>query len=166
MNISKYSFQEIRLITDNGTKIEILDIKNAIEIAKKAGLDLVLVDDSNSIPVCKLLNFDKLRFESRQRKKQQKKPVNINKIKEIRFHININQHDYEYKIERMIDFLNKGFKVKIVLIFRGREIVINKENGHEFVNRLIKKVENIALPEGKSTLNGRSIALMFRSVKK
>jgi translation initiation factor IF-3 len=153
------------LVDEHGKYVGVSNLREALVKAEVANLDLVLINESDNPVICKILNFDHLRYKQKQQKKQQKRGSSLNKIKEVRFHVNINDNDYACKIERIIDFLNKGYKVKICLLLRGRELVIHSNSVHEFIDKIAQRVINFAVPESKITSVGKSVFLVLKPIK-
>lgn len=133
-------------------------------MAEEAGLDLVVVAESASPPVCRILDFGKLLYEQKQKKKKQKKQQIIQKTKEVRFHVNIDDHDYNYKIEHAVKFLEKGYKVKLSLFFRGREAAY-KAQGFEIVKKAVEDVREYGKADKEPDLAGRVISVMVNPLK-
>jgi translation initiation factor IF-3 len=126
---------------------------------------LVVVAEKATPPVCKILDFGKLVYEQKQKKKSQKKTQTVQKTKEVRFRINIDDHDYETKVGHAIKFLGKGYKVKVSLIFRGREAA-HKDIGFEIVNRTLSSLVEHGKSDKAPVLSGRIISAMVSPIKK
>jgi len=154
----------VRLISDNGDQLGIVPKTKAFEIAKEAGLDLVVVAEKSAPPVCRVLDYGKLRYEQKQNLKKQKKNQHAQKLKEIRFRVNIDDHDYNYKVNHAKGFLEKGYKVKIALVFRGREAA-HKDIGFEIVNKTIEDLKEHGNADGKTVLSGRTISVSLNPIK-
>ncbi len=154
------------MIGDNGDQLGIVKVNDALEKAAEVGLDLVVVADKDqaNIPVCKILDFSKRCYAQKCKKKSQRKNQSVQKLKEIRFHVNTDTHDYNYKIIHAKEFLEKRNKVKINLMFRGREFA-HKIIGFELVDKIIEDLKEIGLPEGKSILAGKSITITLNPIK-
>lgn len=152
--------REVRTIGQNGDQIGVIPFKKALELAREARLDLVLVAGKTDPPVCRIINFGKLLYEQKKREKEQRRHQQAHKLKEIKFHVNIEKHDYEYKINHAVEFVKKGYKVKITLIFRGRELA-HKEFGLDILNRVIKDLEDYGLPENEPRLFGKNMVVFF-----
>jgi translation initiation factor IF-3 len=145
---------KVRLIDENGENVGVVGIREAQNCAKDAGLDLVEVSPNANPPVCKIIDYGKLLYDQ---KKKNKKNETKNKmeIKEIRFGISIDKHDLEIKAKKARGFIQKGWKVKLQVKFKGRE---NRtpEMGLELINELVKMVgEDIAKLENEPSRDGR-----------
>jgi translation initiation factor IF-3 len=132
----------------------------AFELAKNEGLDIVLVADNATPPVCRIMNFGKFLYEQRKKEKEQRKAQHTQKMKEVKFSANIDPHDYQIKLRHSVEFLEKGCKVKAVMMFKGRQLS-HKEIGFDIMKKVVKDLENIGIPEAAPKLIGRSIILNF-----
>lgn len=147
---------KIRLIGADGAQVGIVDTSKALEMAKSQGLDLVEVSPTAKPPVCRILNYGKFMYDEGKKSKSSK-PTSA-KLKEVKFRLNIDKHDYETKIRRGEYFLNKGFKLKITVMLRGREME-HKDLAFNIVTRSIKDLAQIGTPDIEPKLIGRNIAM-------
>ena len=113
---------EVRLISENGEQLGVLKLDDAIERAKDVGLDLIEVASNVNPPVAKILNYGKLKYEEKKKAQASKKKQHVVKIKEMRVRPRIDDHDLETKVSRGRKFLEDGCKLKVTLMFRGREM--------------------------------------------
>jgi len=134
-------------------------------MADEAGLDLVIVAEKADPPVCRVMDFGKLQYEQKKSLRLQKKHTHVQKVKEVKFRINIDPHDYGIKIKHALDFLGEGDKVKATLMFRGREMA-HKEIGFEVVNKVIEDIKEYGEAESTPKLLGRNIIVTFNPVTK
>lgn len=144
----------------DGTQLGIVELTNARETADSKGLDLVEVSPSSNPPVCKVMDFGKYRFEQSKKIKESKKKQSVVILKEMRLRPKIEEHDYQTKLRQTIGFLKKGYKVKITLRFRGREMA-HMDIGKEVVERMITDVDEVGNVENKPKLEGRQIVAML-----
>jgi translation initiation factor IF-3 len=114
---------EVRLIDQDGNQLGVVATREAIIKASDVGLDLVEVAPNVTPPVCKILDYGKLKYENQKKKSEARKKQKTIDVKEVKFRPNIEQHDYEVKMRAMRRFLEEGDKVKVTLRFRGREMV-------------------------------------------
>jgi translation initiation factor IF-3 len=128
--------------------------------AQNAGLDLVLVAERSDPPVCRIMDYGKLLFEQKKNLKSQRKRSLTQKVKEVKFHVNVDKHDYDYKIDHARVFLNKGNKVKITLTLRGREMA-HKEMAFELMTRITEDLKGIGKSEVTPKFQGRNITVPF-----
>lgn len=132
----------------------------AISAARRAGLDLVEVSPNANPPVCKILDFGKYRYELSKKDRESKKNTAATKVKELKFHINIDEHDYMVKMRHAEDFMMKGMKVKIAMVFRGREMM-HQEIGHKLVKRIIEDLLHVGSADNTPKLIGKAINIML-----
>ncbi len=118
----------------------------------------MLVADDSDPPVCRIMNFGKYRYERKRRGREQKKKQASHKSKEIKFHANIDPHDYGIKLNHIRGFLEKGHKVKVSLFFRGREMR-NTEHGMELMTKVVKDIADIGMAEAQPRRVGRNIGM-------
>jgi len=148
--------KEVQLIGENGEKLGIVSLSEALEKAEEKNLDLVLVAPNAKPVVCKIMNYGKYKFEQAKKEKEAKKKQKILEIKEIRVTPNIEEHDFGFKLKNLRKFLTDGNKVKITVRFRGREIN-NSKAGEVVLNKFIENLEDIATVEKKPKLEGRNM---------
>ena len=145
---------------ETNEKLGQMSIQDAMNLAKRRGLNLVEISANANPPVCKLLDYGKFRYEEEKRKKDSKKAPSLNKVKELKFHINISEHDYETKLRHAEGFMFKGMKTKILMQMRGREMV-HKELGVELMKRIRNDLTHVGLADFEPKLVGRSITMMM-----
>ena len=150
----------VLLIGVNGEQLGVVSYAKAKELAAAAGQDLVMVAERATPPVVRIMNFGKLCYEQKKNQKAQRKVSAAQKVKEVKFHINIDQHDYETKIKHVIDFFEKGARVKVTLALRGREMA-HQDMAYELMNRVTEELLPIAEPDGKPKMMGRNISVGF-----
>ena len=151
---------QVRLIGADGTQLGVVAYARAKELAVEAGEDLVLVSDTSNPPVVRIMNFGKLLYEQKKNQKAQRKNTIAQKLKEVKFHINIDQHDYETKINRAIDFIQKKFRLKVTLALRGREMA-HQDMAYELMEKVTADLSAHADADGKPKLLGRNISVNF-----
>lgn len=131
-----------------------------MDIAFEKKLDLVLVSPNLDIPVCKIMNYGKYKFEQSKKEKEARKKQKTLETKEIRVTPNIEQHDFEFKCKNARKFLEDGNKVKITVKFRGRELNYVKL-GEEALNQFVDNLSDIATPEKKPLLEGKNMFIIL-----
>ena len=129
------------------------------------GLDLVLVSENSEISVCRIMDYGKLRYEQKKKVKDQKKSSHKTKLKEVKFRVNIEKHDYDYKINHAVEFLSKGNKVKLTLMFRGREMA-HKDIGFDLITRVVEDLTEYSKSESMPKLMGRNITAVVSPLSK
>lgn len=142
-------YQEINLV---------LPTKKALAKAKELGLDLVEIAPNAEPPVCRIVDYGKYKYDQSKQKKAS--PKHVVKVKEIKFRVRIEQHDYNIKMTRAEDFLDEGDKLRIQLQFRGRENA-HKELGFELMQRVKEDLKTMAKVDIEPKLNGRQIVMMM-----
>jgi translation initiation factor IF-3 len=140
-------------------------LKDALTLAEEEGLDLVEIAANAEPPVCKIIDFNKFRYQQVKKEKESKKAQHQVKVKEVKFKPNIDEHDFLTKEKHSKEFLEKGFKVKITCVFRGREL-LHTELGEKVVQRLIEDLKDISIVETPSKLFGKSISTVLAPVSK
>ena len=148
--------KEVQLIGDNGEKVGVISLNEALEKAEEKNLDLVLVAPNANPPVCKIMNYGKYKFEQAKKEKEAKKKQKSFEIKEIRVTPNIEEHDFSFKSKNAKKFIQDGNKVKITVRFRGRE-VNNSKAGEVVLNKFIEDMSDIAVVEKAPKLEGRNM---------
>lgn len=152
--------KEVQLIGDNGEKLGILSLRDALDKAEEKKMDLVLVAPNGKPPVCKIMNYGKYKFEQAKKEKEAKKKQKVAEVKEIRITPNIEEHDFGFKAKNARKFIADGNKLKITVRFRGREIN-NSKLGEEVLNRFINELSDVASVDRKPKLEGRSMFIML-----
>ena len=148
--------KEVQLIGENGEKIGVILLNEALEKAEEKNLDLVLVAPQAKPPVCKIMNYGKYKFEQAKKEKEAKKKQKTLEIKEIRVTPNIEEHDFGFKAKNARKFLEDGNKVKITVRFRGRE-VNNSKAGELVLRKFIEALEDVSAVEKQPKLEGRNM---------
>ena len=156
-------FNEVRVITAEGSQLGILPIAKALEAAENADLDLVCISPNAVPPVCKIMDYGKFRFEKAKKEKEARKNQKVIDIKEVRLSLNIDTHDFETKINHARKFIGSGDKVKVSIRFRGREMA-HPEHGLTIMNRCSEALADCANVEKPAKLEGRQM-LMFLAPK-
>ena len=155
---------EIRCLRPDGSQLGILSLSEALRLAESAGLDLVEVNPNGSPPVCRIMDYGKFKYEEDRRKKEAKKRQNKVIVKEIKFHANVDENDYQVKLRNIKSFLSDGDKVRITLQFRGRENA-HKEIGEDVIARLKEDIKGFGNIEQEPKLMGRTISGLIGPVK-
>ena len=152
--------EKIRLIGPDGEQLGITSAEEGIRRAQDAGLDLVEVAPQAKPPVCRVMDFSKYKYEQEKKEKEAKKHQKRTRIKEIKFRPKIEEHDYQVKLKHAERFLARGDKVKVTLMFRGREMA-HQELGRHLVDRFIKDSVNVSQVEKGPITEGRFINLIL-----
>ncbi len=131
-----------------------------MEKAEADGLDLVEISSHGDIPVCKIMDYSKFRYERERKAKEARKRQKIIHLKEIKFRPKTEDHDYQYKLRHITRFLKDGDKVKITIRFRGRELM-HKDLGMELIERIVEELKEISRIEKQPVMEGRNITLII-----
>jgi len=155
----------VRLIGADGGQVGIVTKEQALALADEAGLDLVEVAPNADPPVCKVMDYGKFKYQESIRAKEARKKQGHQTVKEMRFRPKIGVHDYETKKGRVVEFLEDGHRVKVTVMFRGREMH-HTELGLRLLERLSTDLDGIGTVEVSSKLDGRNMTIMFAPTKK
>lgn len=138
----------------------IFTVRDAIRLSEERGFDLVEIAPQAVPPVCKIIDFGKFKYEQQKREKIQKKNQTVSILKEIRLHPNTDVHDFDFKAKHAINFLEEGNKVKVSVMFKGREMAYT-EQGEELLNRFIERMDDLAKVESPIKLEGRNMNIIL-----
>jgi translation initiation factor IF-3 len=151
---------EVRLIDENGQQVGIMKTHEAVRYAESRELDLVEVAPDAKPPVCRVLDYSKYKYEQTQKLKAARKHQQQINIREIKFRPKIAQHDYDTKKGHVERFLNARDKVKVTIMFRGREMA-HPERGEMILNRLAEDLGDLAIIEQRPQQDGRNMTMML-----
>lgn len=151
----------MRLIDAEGQQRGIVETRDALRLARENDLDLVLVGEQAQPPVAKLLDYGKYRYELQQQAKEARKRSRSQEMKAIKFRIKIDKHDYQTKVNHIKRFLKDGHKVKVTIMFRGRERT-HPELGQEILNRVAKDVTELAVVDSTPVIAGMDMNMVLR----
>jgi translation initiation factor IF-3 len=143
----------------DGSQVGVVSTREALTLAHQRGLDLVEISPHAQPPVCRIMDYGKFKFEQAKKDKQSRKNQSNTKVKEVKYHTNVEEHDYQTKLRHIRDFLEEGHRVKISLMFRGRENA-HQELGYEVVRRVVVDVQDIAIAEKEPQKMGRFLNVM------
>ncbi len=155
--------RELRLIDQNGEQAGVKSRNEALDIAARANLDLVLVAPNAKPPVARIMDYGKYRFEQQKREKEARKNQKVINVKEVRLSPTIDEHDFNTKLRNGRKFLEKGDKVKASIRFRGRAIT-HKEIGQQVLTRFADECKDLATVESKPRMDGRSMFLVLAPI--
>lgn len=149
---------EVRVIDADGSQLGVMKKNDALDLAYDKGLDLVEMTQQGDVPVCKIMDYGKFRFDREKKEKESRKKQVIVEVKEIKFSCRIGQHDFDTKISHAHRFLKAGNKVKITIFFSGREMN-NTQMGYELMDNIAKAVEEFGAVDKKPSLDGRFMTM-------
>jgi len=149
----------VRLIGSDGTQLGVMSSREALEKAFDEGLDLVEISETSDPPVCRIMNYDKYRYEQSKKQAEARKRQTVVEVKEIKFRPKTEEHDLNFKIKNIKKFLANKNKVKITLRFRGREIVYAQSQGVEVLNKIAEALAEEATIVQQPTMEGRQMVM-------
>jgi translation initiation factor IF-3 len=150
----------IRVIGADGSQLGIMDVESALGIAQEAGLDLVEVAPMARPPVARIMDYGKFKFEQAKMARQAKKKQHVILLKEVKFRPGIDEHDFDTKTRHARRFLEEGNKVKVTLMFRGRQIA-HPELGKQVVDRVAQLLSDISKIESDARLEGKAMTMIL-----
>ena len=154
---------EIRLISEKGEQLGIVSLEAALEQTRESGLDLIEIAPNGRPPVCKMVDYGKLKYEKKKKQQQSKKKQHVIKIKEIRLRPRIEEHDLMNKLNQGRKFLSNGAKLKVTLMFRGRELS-RIDLGRNVMERVLEELADIAEVEKDIPLEGRRMSVILNAI--
>ena len=159
--------REVSLIGNDGEQLGVFPTQEALNMAEERDQDLVEVAPNSSPPVCRIMDYGKFKYQQSKRAHEAKKKQKIIHVKEVKLRPNTDQHGYDFKLKNAFRFLESGDKVKVLVFFRGREIV-HRENGQKLLVRVTETLEDIAIVEQEAKQEGRTLCMIFapKSLKK
>ncbi|NMB37709.1 MAG: translation initiation factor IF-3 [Bacteroidales bacterium] len=166
MNINEeITAQQVRVVGDNVPEQGIYPLSEALEMAQAQELDLVEISPNANPPVCKILDYQKYQYQQKKRAKEQKANAAKIVIKEIRFGLNTDEHDFQFKLNHAKNFLSEGAKVKAYVFFRGRSILFS-DQGEKLLLRFALELEEYGRAEQMPKLEGKRMIMMLAPIKK
>ena len=153
----------VRLVGQKGEQLGIMPLKQALETAAKYNLDLVEVAPTADPPVCRLLDYGKYRYEQEKREREARRNQRVPLLRQVRLRPKIDNHDFDAKVRLVGKLLGEGDKVKVVVIFRGREIT-HPEIGYRLLQRTLETLKEVASAENQPSLEGRGMSMVLSPV--
>ena len=154
--------REVRVTTAEGEQLGIMQVRDALQMAMEQNLDLVEVAPTARPPVCRIMDYGKFKYEQQKRDKEAKKKQKIVTIKEVKLRPNIEDHDFDVKKKNALRFLEDGDKVKVTIMFRGRELS-HPELGRVLLVRMAKELADIANVEREPKLEGKNMSMILNA---
>jgi translation initiation factor IF-3 len=151
---------EVRLVGPAGEQVGVVRIEDALRLAQEADLDLVEVSPDSKPPVVKIMDYGKFKYEQAQKVKEARRNQANTILKEVRFRLKIDKHDYETKMKRAVGFLQAGDKVKAMILFRGRE-QSRPEQGVRLLQKFAEDVVEFGTVESTPTIDGRNMVMVI-----
>lgn len=150
----------MRLIDDQNNQLGVLSLDAALRIASEKGLDLVEVAPQASPPVCRLIDYGRYKFETIKKEKDQRRKQNVTKLKEMKLRPKVAEHDFQTKFKGLKQFLEAGEKVKVTIMFRGREMV-HQDIGRRILDRVADDAKQFAVVERAPLLEGKNLFMIL-----
>ncbi len=154
--------REIRVVGEDNEQLGIMSVRDALALAEEKDLDLVEVAPNGKPPVCRIMNYGKYRYEQQKREKEAKKKQKVITLKEVKLRPHIEDHDFYVKMKNAQKFLGEGNKVKVTIMFRGRELS-HPELGQNVLIRFAKELEDLAIVEKAAKLEGKNMTMILAS---
>ena len=158
--------KEVMVIGPNGEQLGVKPIKDALTLASYAGFDLVLMNPGGKPPVCKIMDYNRYKYENKKKQKENMKrqrEANLD-MKEFKLSVTIDTHDFNTKLRNARKYLEKGHKVKVSLRFKGREIT-HSNLGRDVLMRFADECSDISIIENKPKIDGRIMAMILAPIK-
>jgi len=152
----------LRVIGPSGDQLGIMSLAEALKIAEEAGVDLIEISPNANPPVAKVVDWGKYQYQKMKELQKSKKNAKVIELKQMRMGLKIGANDLEIKLRKIREFLSEGHKVKIVVLFRGREIA-HQELGYAMLDRVVTNLEEYAILEQKPQMAGRNLSIVVRS---
>ena len=150
----------MRLIDDQNNQLGVVSLDAALRIASEKGLDLVEVAPQANPPVCRLMDYGRFKFETIKREKDQRRKQNVIKLKEMKLRPKVAEHDFQTKFKGLRQFLEAGEKVKVTIMFRGREMV-HQDIGRRILDRVADDARPFAVVERPPLLEGKNLFMIL-----
>lgn len=156
---------QIRVIDADGNQLGVMVTQEALRLAEEAGLDLVEVAATAAPPVCRIMDYGKFKYQMSKKAKDAKKKQTVVHIKEVKFRSQTEEHDFQFKVRNIGRFLSDGDKVKVFIVFRGREIT-HTDLGMSMLKRVAEQLKDVAVVEYNPRLEGRNMMMVLAPAPK
>src|SRR5512146_184676 len=158
--------REVRVIDDESNQLGVMTPQDALKIARERNLDLVEISPTAQPPVCRIMDYGKFLYQQEKKEREAKKHQKVITVKEVKFRINVDDHDYETKKNHVLRFLGEGDKVKATIFFRGREMT-RTGLGRQLLSKLIQEIGDKAIVEFMPRQEGNTLhAILAPNAKK
>jgi translation initiation factor IF-3 len=151
---------EVRVLLDDGTQLGILSRDEALKAAEERGLDLVEITARATPPVCRIMDYGRFKYQESKKQKVAKRHASAMELKEIKFRPKTELHDMEFKVKHVRRFLEEGNKCRLVIVFRGREIV-HPNTGVKVLDKVVAATEDISMVEVRPALEGKRMIMIL-----
>jgi translation initiation factor IF-3 len=157
--------REVRVVDDEGAQLGVLSINDALAAAEERGLDLVEVSPNAEPPVCRIMDYGKYKYQQSKRAAEAKKKTAKVELKEVKMRPKTEEHDFQVKVRNARRFLEEGNKVKVTVMFRGREVT-HPEFGRRLLQKITEELKDIAQAESMPSMSGRFMTMVISPLKK
>jgi len=157
--------REVRVVDDEGTQLGVLSLHDALAAAEERGLDLVEVSPNAVPPVCRIMDYGKYKYQQSKRAAEAKKKTAKVELKEVKMRPKTEEHDFQVKVKNARRFLEEGNKVKVTVMFRGREVT-HPEFGRRLMERIVEEIKDIGQAESSPSMAGRFMTMVVAPHKK
>ena len=151
---------QVRVIGADGAQLGVMPPSEALRLAREQSLDLVEVAPQTDPPVCRIMDFNKFRYDEQRREREAKRKHHVAKLKEVKFKPHIEAHDYQVKLDMLRRFLMRGDQAKVTMVYRGRELA-HTDLGRRILDRLVEDLKPISKVERTPLLDGRFMTMVF-----
>ena len=152
--------REVRVNSATGESLGIMSLRDALQMAAEQQLDLVEVAPTAKPPVCRIMDFGKYRYEQQKREKEAKKKQKVVTVKEVKLRPNIEQHDFNVKLKNALRFIEDGDKVKVTIMFRGRELS-HPDLGRQILIKIAEELKELVVVEREPKLEGKNMIMIL-----
>lgn len=153
---------QLRVVDQSGEQLGIMSRREALDKAREAGLDLVEISPNAQPPVAKIIDWGKYQYQKMKEQQRNKKSAHASEMKQIRLGLKIGENDLQIKLRKIRKFLLDGDKVKIQIMFRGREMA-HPEVGRKLLDNILEQLSDVAVADNKPTMAGRNLSVIVRS---
>ena len=151
---------QVRVVAEDGEEFGVMDTRDAIRAARERSMDLVEVAPNADPPVCKIIDYGKFQYLAKKKANEAKKKQTVVKLKEVKFRPKTEEHDYNFKVKAIREFLAEGNKSRVTVMFRGREIT-HREIGQNILRRIETDLKDIAVVEQPARMEGRLLFMIL-----
>lgn len=155
----------MRVISDTNEQLGVLELQEALRQAQESGLDLVEVAPGADPPVCRIMDFGQYKYQQSKRLHDAKRNQKVVLLKEIKMRPKTEEHDFQFKLKHALEFIEEGHKVKVTVMFRGRELS-HQDMGHKLLERFIAQAEPVSTVEATPRMEGRMLTAVLSPKKK
>ena len=156
--------REVRVVDEEGKQLGIMTVPQAMSLARESGLDLVEVAPTAQPPVCRIVDYGKLKYEQSKKDRQAKKSQHLSQVREVKIRPKIGEHDLDAKLRNARRMLQEGDKIKVLVVFRGREMA-HQDQGWILLRKVGESLKDVAVPDRPPAMEGNALGVMFAPAK-